>query len=162
MQLVRLGESMQFKKNYYEKSLKGSIMKRAFYDAKPPKYEAVGNGSYLYRWDIQEEVITNEMTSSSDENDEPSERVQYSCFEVVVWSPVTSNKITEAVISTICSASHEQKLVNEYNAANLGMVGGSKTSEEAKQRIAAYKEFLEYRAALKERVDADCSELGIK
>ena len=26
----------------------------AFYDNKPSKLEAVGNGSYLYRWNIQE------------------------------------------------------------------------------------------------------------
>ena len=42
------------------------------------------------------------------------------------------------------------------------MVGGSKTSDEAKERIAAYKEFLECRKTLKEQVDADCVELGIK
>lgn len=41
------------------------------------------------------------------------------------------------------------------------MVGGSKTSDEAKAKIAAYKEFLEYRNNLKEQVDADCAELGI-
>ena len=86
----------------------------AFYDEKPSVLEAVGNGSYIYRFNIEEQT------------------------------------------------SHEQKLVNEFNAANLGMVGGSKTSDEAKERIAAYKEFLECRKTLKEQVDADCVELGIK
>lgn len=127
----------------------------ANYDEKPSILEAVGNGSFLYRFNI-EEIYAEGM-------DEPvSTRTSWDCDEVVVWSPLTSNKITEAVISTICPASHEQKLVNEFNAATLGLVGGSKTSEEAKQRISAYKEFLEYRAALKERVDADCAALGIR
>ena len=92
----------------------------AFYDEKPSVLEAVGNGSYIYRFNIEEQI------------------------------------------TAICPASHEQKLVNEFNAANLGMVGGSKTSDEAKERIAAYKEFLECRKTLKEQVDADCVELGIK
>lgn len=131
----------------------------ANYDEKPSILEAVGNGSFLYRFNIEEK--TSEIYAEG--TDEPvSTRTSWDCDEVVVWSPLTSNKITEAVISTICPASHEQKLVNEFNAANLGLVGGSKTSEEAKQRIAAYKEFLQYRAALKERVDADCAALGIR
>lgn len=129
----------------------------AYYDSKPSKLEAVGNGSYLYRFNIEE--VVPELIEGEEQQERTS---QWKCDEVTVWSPLTSNKITEAVIATICPASHEQKLVNEFNAANLGMVGGSKTSEEAKQRIAAYKEFLEYRAALKERVDADCAELGIR
>ena len=133
-------------------------MKRAFYDAKPPKYEAVGNGSYLYRWDIQEEVIKNEMTSSSDENDEPSERVQYSCFEVEVWSPVSSNSILQAVLEAKLPNGREQKYINEYNAAILGVY----SEAEAAEKVEAYKVFLTERNALKTQVDADCSELGIK
>ena len=131
----------------------------ANYDEKPSILEAVGNGSFLYRFNIEEK--TSEAFAEG-ENEPVSTRTSWDCDEVVVWSPLTSNKITEAVISTICPASHEQKLVNEYNAANLGLVGGSKTSDEAKKRIAAYKEFLEYRAALKEQVDADCETLGIR
>lgn len=129
----------------------------AFYDEKPSKLEAVGNGSYLYRFNI-EEVVPEVI-----EGEEQQERTsQWKCDEVTVWSPLTANKITEAVIGTICPVTHEQKLVNEFNAANLGMVGGSKTSDEAKERIAAYKEFLEYRNALKAQVDEDCAALGIE
>lgn len=129
----------------------------AFYDEKPSKLEAVGNGSYLYRFNI-EEVVPEII-----EGEEQTERTSsWKCDEVTVWAPLTANKITEAVITSVCPASHEQKLVNEFNAANLGMIGGSKTSDEAKTKIAAYKEFLEYRNSLKETVDADCAELGIK
>lgn len=129
----------------------------AFYDEKPSKLEAVGNGSYCYRYNIEE--VVPEIV----EGEEQTERTSsWKCDEVTVWAPLTANKITEAVITAVCPASHEQKLVNEFNAANLGMIGGSKTSDEAKTKIAAYKEFLEYRNSLKETVDADCAELGIK
>lgn len=130
----------------------------AIYDEKPSKLEAVGNGSYLYRFNIEEQ--TSELQTEYGETNET--HTQWKCDEVTVYEPLTANKITETVIASICPATHEQKLVNEYNAANLGMVGGSKTSEEAKKRIAAYKEFLEYRNALKIQVDEDCAELGIK
>lgn len=80
---------------------------------------------------------------------------------MTVWSPLSSNKITEAVITEKWDNNQEQKLVNEYNAANLGMYGGAKTTDEAKARIAAYKDYLTARATLKTQVDEDCLELGI-
>lgn len=129
-------------------------MRRVYHDSEPRKFEAVGNGSFLYRWDIKEEpaVKMNE--------EDTAERVQYSCNEVTVWAPVTSNKITQAVIGAMWESDYEQKLVNEFNAANLG-VYGAKTGEEAKAKVEAYKTFLTERNALKAQVDADCEESGI-
>lgn len=131
---------------------------RVSYDHEPSTLEAVGDGSYRYRFNIEENTVEH-----FDESDAAHvvTRAEWLCDEVIVWGPLSSNKITEAVISSICPASHEQKLVNEYNAANLGLVGGAKTSDAAKERIDAYKEFLEYRNALKAQVDADCALLGI-
>lgn len=134
----------------------------AFYDNKPSVLEAVGDGSYKYRFDITEKTPETVATSSDDSNAQGGEqRTQWQCQEVTVWSPVTSNKITEAVITEVCDHNYEQKLVNEYNAAQLGLYG-SKTGEEAKKHIAAYTEYLNTRAALKAHVDADCAELGIE
>ena len=134
----------------------------AFYDNKPSVLEAVGNGSYKYRFDITEKTPDTVTRSSDDSNaQEGEQRTQWQCQEVTVWSPVTSNKITEAVITEVCDHNYEQKLVNEYNAAQLGLYG-SKTGEEAKKHIAAYTEYLNTRAALKAHVDADCAELGIE
>ena len=124
----------------------------AFYDSKPSVLEAVGNGSFFYRWNISEVTIESEHTSEKKEK-----RTQYTCEEVIVWAPLTSNKITEAVITSKWNANYEQKLINEYNAAQLGMLGEA----EAKARIAAYTDYLGQRAELKKQVDADCTELGI-
>lgn len=136
----------------------------AFYDQQPSKFEAVGNGSILYRFNIREtEAPANAETSDEPEAKEAAEpRKQWECDEVTVWQPLTANKILEAVIASGWSASREQKLVNDYNAASLGLIGGSKTSDEAKLRIEAYREFLQSRANLKAQVDADCAEQGIK
>ena len=134
----------------------------AFYDNQPTKLEAVGNGSYVYSFNIQkvEKPATAETTELAD-TDESSVQEQWQCEEVTVWSPLSSNKITEAVITEKWDNNQEQKLVNEYNAANLGMYGGAKTTDEAKARIAAYKDYLTARATLKTQVDEDCLELGI-
>ena len=123
---------------------------QAFYDHKPSVLEAVGNGSYKYRWDIVEMEQT-----AHEEGGEPT--TQWKCQEVTVWAPVTSNKITEAVISELWDSNYEQKLVNEYNAAQLGVYD----EETAAAKVAAYKAFLTERNAVKTQVDADCAELGI-
>ena len=134
----------------------------AFYDNKPSILEAVGNGSYKYRFDITENIPETVAMLSDDINvQEEEQRTQWQCQEGTVWSPVTSNKITEAVITEVCDHNYEQKLVNEYNAAQLGLYG-SNTGEEAKKRIAAYTEYLDTRNALKAQVDADCVKLGIR
>lgn len=123
---------------------------QAFYDHKPSVLEAVGNGSYKYRWDIVEME-----QPAHEEGGEPT--TQWKCQEVTVWAPVTSNKITEAVISELWGSNYEQKLVNEYNAAQLGVYD----EETAAAKVAAYKAFLTERNAVKTQVDADCAELGI-
>lgn len=128
-----------------------------YYDHQPSKIEAVGDGSYRYRWNIEEDEVTTHVTE--DEGAPVETRVQWRCDEVIV-PRLDSNVITEAVIAYGWSGSREQKLVNDYNSAQLGLFG-AKTSETAKAKIAAYTEFLESRNALKEQVDADCEELGI-
>lgn len=138
----------------------------AKYDNQPSKFEAVGNGSFLYRYNIQEvqpEVAASEEQQAGEgqAQEQQTERPYWECEEVLIWAPVTSDKITKAVIEHCCSSDREQKLCNEYNAANLGMYG-AKTSDEAKAKIQAYKDFLEARATLKAQVDADCEELHIK
>ena len=133
----------------------------AFYDNRPSVLEAVGNGSFKYRFDITEKTPEATATSSDDSSAQEEQKTQWQCEEVTVWSPVTSNKITKAVITEVCDHNYEQKLVNEYNAAQLGMYG-EKTSEEAQKRINAYTEYLSTREKLKAMVDADCAELGIE
>lgn len=124
----------------------------AFYDMKPSKYEAVGNGSFIYRWNIQE------VSAPESSESEGEQHTQWQCEEVNVWSPISRNKITEAVVSHIWSNNYEQKLVNEYNAAQLGVYSG----EDAEAKIARYTDFLTERAAIKEQIDEDCTELGIE
>lgn len=124
-------------------------MEKVFYDNKPATLTKVGDGSYRYAWDIQPITI---------EIDDMDPIQQFTANEVIVWSPITANRITQAVINAVWPLDYEQKLVNEYNAAMLGVY----SEEVAKAKIEEYKAFLIERSALKARIDADCAKLGIR
>lgn len=127
---------------------------KVIYDNEPSVLEAVGNGSHRYHYDIKAVKAESTEESSGTES-----KTQYECQEVIVWEPITSNKITEAVIADKWDGNQEQKLINEYNAIQLGI-----TTDKAEIAIktAAYKEFLVERARLKAIVDTDCKTLGIE
>ena len=130
----------------------------AFYDNKPSVLEAVGNGSFRYRYNIREEEKPLQASENSETAQEAQAQPQWVCEEVTVWAPLSANKITEKVLTERWDGNYEQKLVNEYNSAQMGLL----SEEEAAARIEAYRAFLTERTALKSQVDADCAELGIK
>ena len=131
---------------------------QAFYDNQPKKLEAVGNGSFRYRYNIREEEKPVQASENSETAQEAQAQPQWVCEEVTVWAPLSANKITEKVLTERWDGNYEQKLVNEYNSAQMGLL----SEEEAAARIEAYRAFLTERIALKSQVDADCAELGIK
>ena len=131
---------------------------QAFYDNQPKKLEAVGNGSFRYRYNIREEEKPVQASENSETAQEAQAQTQWVCEEVTVWAPLSANKITEKVLTERWDGNYEQKLVNEYNSAQMGLL----SEEEAALRTEAYRAFLTERTALKHQVDADCEELGIK
>ncbi|WP_457826577.1 hypothetical protein, partial [Staphylococcus aureus] len=71
---------------------------KAHYDNKPSVLEAMGDGSFRYRMNISEETVNSGMQSADDNEAEQQERTQWTCDEVTVWAPVSSNKIKQAVM----------------------------------------------------------------
>lgn len=120
---------------------------KTYYNEKPAVIEAVGNGGWYYRWDIKEVTI--------DIEEQP--RTQWQCEQVIVYAPLTSNKIVQAVIAEVWGLDIENKMLNEYNGAQLGIYDEATAAE----KVAKYKQFLAERNALKAQVDADCKEAGI-
>ena len=110
---------------------------------KPKIMSAVGNGSYLYRFNIKEIEVP-----SQTEGEEPTKAWQYN--EVVVWEPISSDAITKAVMNYIWPKDIEQKYVNDYNAAILGILDES--------YIESYKNFIIQRKSIKEQIDKDYEE----
>lgn len=117
-------------------------MKRTYSDTIPITIEKDGDGSYLYRWDVREE--TREM------GDDMAPVISYSYNEVRIWATLTANKILEACINALWDKDVEQKKLNDYNAAQLGILDLS--------YVESYKTFLNERKALKDRVDSDFAE----
>ncbi len=109
---------------------------KAQYNNQPVKLEAVGNGSWLWRWNIlQIEVTDNNGTT----------RPAWTCEETTVWNEPTADKIKQAVIRENWDETKEAKLINDYNAAKENILPVDK--------IAAYHDFLIQRTALKQDVD---------
>lgn len=107
------------------------------------------DGSRLYSYNIVEVTKTDE---------DGNEVTGYDYDQVRVYEPISANKILAAVIADAYDQSYELKLVNEYNAA----INGLYDDDTAEEKKTAYTSYLTTRAALKDQVDADCEELGIK
>lgn len=122
---------------------------RAYYDQKPAKLYRLKQGVSRYVYNIEKNVVDN--------GDGMPQMTQWSGEEVEVAEPLTSNRITQAVIAARWDADYEQKLINEYNAAKLGLYD----DDTAAAKIDAYEAFLRERAEIKGRIDLDCEELGI-
>ena len=111
-------------------------MNTVFSNENPKVFSTVGNGSYLYHFNIQEKEIP-----------EQAEGKAWQYNEVTVWSPLSSDKVTKEVMNAIWDKDTEQKLLNDYNAAQLGILG--------EEYIMKYKDFLSSRNSIKNQIDKD-------
>lgn len=124
-------------------------MTRAYYDTKPPKLEAVGNGNYLYRWDIQEEEVQHEMMQEGKEEPVSSvKKVQYSCREVTIHGKPEYGKCVEAVIRSDYSAEAELALINQFNAYQQGVLSDAGV-------VSEYEKYLAFVSSVKSMVKED-------
>ena len=124
------------------------------YDFQPEKLQANGDGSYTYRWDIKEvQVESHSSTSSEADPETVSSVAKWACDEVVVWGTVTNDKLKESVINHLWGSDKEAKLINDYNAVQLGILSSDFADP--------YVEYLSKRKEMKDQIDADCVELQI-
>lgn len=119
-------------------------MIKSYCDEKPQVLEKIENGKYFYRWDIKEHVTIIEGEEKHD----------WEYYEIIVYATLTPNKILEKAIESLWGHNVEQKMLNDYNAAILGILDES--------YIDKYKEFLNSRKQLKAQIDSDCKLLNIK
>ena len=112
-------------------------MKEVFYSERPSVFQEFQNGAVSYRWDIEE--ITTKETS------------QWSCSEVTIYSPISKEQLTQAVITAIWDNDFEKKLINDFNGAMAEIF-----DEETNQKyIANYNEFLTQRKVIKDQIQLD-------
>ena len=121
----------------------------AQFDYKPKKLEPLGNGLYLYVFNVEECINTSEYGE-----------VQHYCKAdtVKVYAPLSSNKILKAVLEEYYGQDKELKLINDYNSVMTGII----LEEDKETVVNKYQDFLAKRLAIKRQVEEDCKELSIK
>jgi hypothetical protein len=112
---------------------------KAYYQELPAKFENVGNGSIRYRMNIQEDVSDEDV-------------ITYFCDEFIIWKNERA-ELVRVVIESLFGNGIEQKLLNDFNAAQAGIL-----HQEAGQ---AYIDYLQVRKEIKEHIYADWSEYVI-
>lgn len=105
---------------------------KANYSETPQVLQNQNNGSTLYNYDIQKEII--------------EERDSFTCSQVIIWGEVTKKKAKKAVIEGEYSDDEEKKLINDYQAYAEGIL-----TDQA--YWANYIAFLLRRKEIKEMID---------
>lgn len=120
-------------------------------DNKPEIFEPIGDGGFRYNYHIEEIEVDNFIDINNEEDSTITKHAQWKYDNVLIYPPITKDKITKEVIVNTWDKNYEQKLVNDYNAALLGVFD----EEETKNKIDAYTNFLTERKRIKEMIYND-------
>ena len=118
---------------------------------KPRIFEPVGDGGFRYNYNIKEIKVDNFIDINNEEDSTITKHTQWRYDNVLIYPPITKDKITKEVITNTFDSDYEQKLVNDYNAALLGVFD----EEETKAKIDDYTNFLTERKQIKEMINSD-------
>ena len=83
---------------------------------------------------------------------------QWSATVIPAFEPLSQNKFIESAMSLLYGNDYEDKLINEYNAANLGIYD-EETSRAMTER---YKAFLANRKSMNQEIERICIENNIE
>ena len=111
-----------------------------YYDYRPDELCFVNRNLLAFRTDIEEHDTTTEGGEI---------HKQYSAHEVRIFAPFSQNKLIEAAMTALYGNDYENKLINEYNAANIGLYD----AETAAAKVEAYNAFLSHRISIKRRIE---------
>lgn len=122
-------------------------MKQQF-DNKPEILTPADEISIFYHWNINEITIENEFGL----------RTLWEADSVLLYYPLTKNKILEGVIEYYWNNSEEKKLINDYLST---FIINEMDTDLKNLYINRYTEFILQRNELKNMVDLDCNNLNI-
>ena len=113
-------------------------------DIRPATIQPLGNGAYYYNFNVVERKEKDPETGE--------EKTVYDFDTVKVWDKPTYEKLVKAVIREDVDETKEFSFVNDYNAAQLGIITDTGKKAEAKK---AYTEYLQFVVDVKAMVKAD-------
>lgn len=118
-----------------------------------------GQGTFLYNHNIHEVLVIEDenggVTVTTDPKKATGTMWQYDSLRVEY--PKTRKNMYATLLEARYPQDVQQKLVNDYQAAELGIL----EDEEAEEAEAAYRAFLTDRKAIKAMVKEDCQENNI-
>lgn len=118
-----------------------------------------GQGTFLYNHNIHEVLVIEDadggITITEDKKKATGKMWQHDSLRVEY--PKTRKNIYATLLEARYPQDVQQKLVNDYQAAELGIL----EDEEADEAVAAYRAFLTDRKAIKAMVKEDCLENNI-
>ena len=89
---------------------------------------------------------------------EDTATAQWSATVIPAFEPLSQNKFIESAMSLLYGNDYEDKLINEYNAAALGIYDADTSSA----MVERYKAFLADRKAMKQEIERICIENNIE
>ena len=121
-------------------------------DTMPEKFVDLhdGKGGFVYNYGIETESVT---TAEDGDETEPQTVTRYRHNSLVCEAPKTQNNILSTLLAAKYADGREQKLLNDYYAAKEKILPAT-----AKD---GYLQFLADRKAIKDMIEADCTEAGI-
>lgn len=122
---------------------------KTYFDKEPSKLEYVDGNSYRYRWNIHKISLDSDI----------EQQEHWVADEVLVPNTqVVPDQLISTVINELWPIDYEQKLINEYNSAIMGLYSDDTLTS---SKVEAYKNFLNKRQEIKDNIKTDCLELGI-
>lgn len=103
----------------------------AYYDHIPPQIEAIGNGNYFYRWDIEEDYMTRDFTDET--------ITQWKCKEVIFEPPMSVDNVTALVVESL-GVEDAEEIATIRNEVGLAIIplDMEVAKEELRDKIIAY------------------------
>lgn len=114
-----------------------------------------GQGSFLYNHNIKRVMVLEDEQGGIEitEDPEKSTREMFQYDSLRCEYPRTSDNIFSTLLSAKYPPSRENKLINEYQSAAMGIIDKSYKNP--------YKDFLRDRISIKAMVEEDCEQYNI-
>lgn len=125
------------------------------FDNKPAVIQYNADGTYYYNTEIKEVEVSaeNGETDGKTKTEKKWQAEQYT-----IQNPITKANVKRTVILEHWDKDEQEKLINEYNSATLGVLSVKEEKDTAKSK---YKAFLEERKSLIEKIEADLNETDL-
>lgn len=124
------------------------------FDSKPAVIQYNADGTYYYNTEIKEV----EVSAENGETDGEIKEKKWQALQYTIQNPITKANVKRTVILEHWDKDEQEKLINEYNSATLGVLSVKEEKDTAKSK---YKAFLEERKSLIEKIEADLNETNL-